>query len=97
MSVVVYLFLLLFTCLCCCLFVYVVVYLFMLLFTCLCCCLFVYVVVYLFMLLFVCLHRDHRLGRLGATHIVSHPFFKNAKWTWDNIRECELLERQFRA
>ena len=33
--------------------------------------------------------RTHRLGRLGASQIVSHPFFKSAKWNWDNIRDCE--------
>ncbi|KAI6660312.1 Rho-associated protein kinase [Oopsacas minuta] len=30
---------------------------------------------------------SHRLGRLGASHIVSHSFFKNAKWTWESIRD----------
>ena len=33
--------------------------------------------------------RAHRLGRSGASQIVTHPFFKNAKWNWDNIRDCE--------
>ncbi|XP_066926217.1 rho-associated protein kinase 2-like isoform X1 [Clytia hemisphaerica] len=30
--------------------------------------------------------RDQRLGRNGISDIKKHPFFKNDKWTWDDIR-----------
>ena len=37
----------------------------------------------------VVIYSVNRLGRQGASHIVSHPFFKKTNWTWDNIRECK--------
>ena len=38
---------------------------------------------------FMWLHSDTRLGRNGAVEVKRQAFFKNDKWTWDNLREHE--------
>ena len=40
-------------------------------------------------LLLLLLFSDTRLGKNGAAEVKRQAFFKNDKWTWDNLREHE--------
>ena len=41
--------------------------------------------------------RERRLGRVDVNEIKNHPFFtkNNNHFTWENLRECELLRPDF--